>query len=74
MLHRSRPPVRPLLPLRFEPEPDEVDALIRRAEGHPLGTDFLREGSLDAVAATFRTHAFTVLGARDRLGPRSGRA
>ena len=58
---------RPLLPLHFEPEPREVDALIERAEGHPLGTAFLQEGSLDAVAATFRTHAFTVLDARRRL-------
>jgi hypothetical protein len=68
---QQRPSVgRPLLPLGFQPDSVEVEDLIGRAEAHPLGTEFLREGSLDAVAATFRVHAFTVLSARERLGPR----
>ncbi len=48
---------------------DETDvlALIRRAEEHDLGRDFLAEGALDAVAATFGVHAFLVDAARERL-------
>jgi hypothetical protein len=45
----------------------DVDDLVRRATGHPLGLDFLRTGSLDAVSATFRVHAFVVDAARDVL-------
>ena len=48
----------------YRPSRPEIDDLIRRAERHPLGTAFLREGSLDAVAATFGVHAFTVEAAR----------
>lgn len=51
----------------FMPKPDEVDALIRRADGHELGTAFLRDGALDAVAATFGVHAFVIDAARERL-------
>lgn len=43
---------------------DEVEALIVAAEAHPLGTEFLREGHLEAVAITFQVHAFTVDAAR----------
>lgn len=54
-------------PFGFTPTPDEVDALIRHAGGHSLGTEFLRTGALDAVAATFGVHAFVVDAARQRL-------
>lgn len=66
---RSAPdaPARWTRPLQFTPASAEVDALIERAGSHPLGVDFLRSGELASVAATFRTHAFTVVAARDRL-------
>ncbi len=56
---------------RFSPRPEDVTSLIDRAEKHPLGTDFLLQGALDAVAATFQVHAFVVDAARDtlRTGP-----
>jgi len=54
-------------PFGFTPTPEEVNALIRRADGHPLGKEFLRTGALDAVAATFGVHAFVVDAARERL-------
>jgi inosine-uridine nucleoside N-ribohydrolase len=47
--------------------PHVVDALIDRAKSHPLGTEFLSQGSLDSVAAAFQAHAFTVEAARERL-------
>ena len=47
--------------------PEVVDALIDRAKKHPLGTEFLSQGSLDSVAAAFQAHAFTVEAARERL-------
>ena len=58
----------PLLPLRYQPALAEIDALISTATRHPLGLVFLLDGSLDAVAATFGAHAFTVDAARRRLG------
>ena len=48
----------------YAPPSEEVEGLIQRARQHPLGTDFLVEGTLDAVAATFEVHAFTVEKAR----------
>ena len=54
-------------PLRFEPTPADVDALIKAASQHALGLDFLRRGHLGTVAVTFNAHAFTVVAARDRL-------
>ncbi|MBI2920653.1 MAG: hypothetical protein HYY18_06165 [Planctomycetes bacterium] len=48
-------------------DPRLVDDLIARAESHPLGVEFLSEGSLDSVSAGFGTHAFTVEAARERL-------
>jgi hypothetical protein len=56
------------LPRSHEPTPAEVDDLLRRAAEHPLGSDFLLDGALDAVAATFQVHAFVVDAARERLG------
>lgn len=60
-------PQRGRSPFGYTPTAGEVDALIRRADGHALGTGFLRDGALDAVAATFGVHAFTVDAARERL-------
>lgn len=62
--------LKPFPSVRFEPAPTEIDGLIERATSHPMGTAFLLEGSLDAVAATFSVHAFVVDKARERLlGP-----
>ena len=44
-----------------------VAELVERAKVHPLGLDYLKGGHLGSVAATFETHAFTVLAARDLL-------
>ena len=44
--------------------PREVEALIVAARSHPLGTEFLTDGHLEAVAITFQVHAFTVDAAR----------
>ncbi len=54
------------------PSRAEVDALIQRASNHGLGTRFLIDGALDAVAATFNVHAFVVDAAREVLGPPAG--
>ena len=51
----------------FEPSRDQVSSLIEQAHKHPLGIDFLQTGALDAVAATFQVHAFTVERARDTV-------
>jgi hypothetical protein len=51
----------------YQPTAEEVHDLLRRAAHHPLGTGLLLDGSLDAVAATFRVHAFCVDAARDTL-------
>jgi hypothetical protein len=51
----------------FRPSPEQVTDLIERARAHPLGLDFLRNGSQDAVAALFGVHAFTVDAARRHL-------
>ena len=53
--------------LRYEPSPREVEQLIDGARAHSLGLRFLLEGELGCVAATFRTHAFTVDAARQLL-------
>ena len=45
----------------------DVETLISRAQGHPLGLDFLLRGAHDAVAVTFGVHAFVVDAARDHL-------
>ena len=50
-----------------KPTSEEVQNLIERAKSHDLGIEFLVNGSLEAVAATFGVHAFVVDGARDRL-------
>jgi len=48
-------------------DPAVVAELVERAKAHPLGLDYLKGGHLGSVAATFETHAFTVLAARDLL-------
>jgi hypothetical protein len=53
--------------MAFLPSAGAVEELIAAAERHPLGLEFLLDGELGAVAATFQTHAFTVDAARDRL-------
>jgi hypothetical protein len=48
-------------------DPSAVAELVERAKAHSLGLDYLKGGHLGSVAATFETHAFTVLAARDLL-------
>jgi hypothetical protein len=48
--------------------------LIERADAHALGRSFLLDGSLDAVAATFCVHAFTVDRARELLATATAQA
>jgi hypothetical protein len=55
------------MPKPYQPTPREIESLLKRATSHPLGTGFLVEGSLDAVAATFGVHAFVVEEARRRV-------
>ena len=45
----------------------EAKKLIEAARSHHLGTEFLRDGALDSVAATFKVHAFVVDRARELL-------
>ena len=59
---------------RFEPSSQDVEKLIESAERHSLGTDFLVHGAQDAVAATFRVHAFVVDAARAHLASRQPQA
>ncbi len=63
---------RPGLPHNFTPSPADVDSLINRAGTHELGVDFLKTGSLDAVAAMFEVHAFVVDAAREKINGVSG--
>lgn len=49
------------------PDDQAVEALIRAATSHPLGTEFLMGGYLGTVAITFHVHVFTVEAARRRL-------
>lgn len=61
-------------PGSYTPGDQDVEALIRAASRHPLGTEFLLEGYLGTVAITFHVHVFTVEAARQRLrGPATGR-
>ncbi len=68
-IHRcaGQPQARPSGASAFTPRAEDVDELVAAAENHPLGIDFLLNGDLCAVAIMFRTHAFTVDAARDRL-------
>ncbi len=60
------------IPHAASPPQREVQALLRQAAAHPMGTRYLKEGQLDAVAATFGVHAFVVDAARDALARRMG--
>ena len=53
--------------MTHEPTSNEVENLISRAKSHELGIEFLTNGALGAVAATFEVHAFVVDAARDQL-------
>jgi hypothetical protein len=55
------------LPKPYRPTRQEVDDLIRRASEHELGTEYLLQGALDSIAATFQVHAFVVEAARAAL-------
>ena len=68
--HRAGRPVGGEAP--YVPTDRDVDDLIASAAAHPLGVRFLVEGHLGSVATTFRTHAFTVDAARERLRERLG--
>ncbi len=59
------------VPGLYRPTVAEVDLLVQRATVHPLGTGFLVNGAIDAVAATFGVHAFVVDEARLRLDGRA---
>jgi|GEM_PF-2035381 len=48
----------------FKPTTDDVNYLIHMAEHHPSGISILRDGEIDAVAALFQVHAFTVEAAK----------
>jgi hypothetical protein len=54
-------------PARYVFNALDVEALIETARKHPLGLEFLLNGDLSAVAATFQAHAFTVDAAREHL-------
>ncbi len=58
-------------PARYVFNALDVEALIAAAREHPLGLEFLLNGDLSAVAATFQAHAFTVDAARERLKGRA---
>jgi hypothetical protein len=58
--------------IHYEPTPEEITDLIARAKVHALGIDFLRDGALEAVAAAFGVHAFTVDAARRQLRGEGG--
>ncbi len=64
---KARPEAHDVEACAYVPSPRDVDDLIAAAELHPLGLRFLVEGHLGTVAVAFRTHAFTVDAARQRL-------
>jgi hypothetical protein len=49
----------------YRPTFHEMENLVATARNHPLGTEFLLNGDLCAVAITFGTHVFTVEAVRD---------
>jgi hypothetical protein len=63
----SAPPRPGPAPARYALNALDVEALIAAARKHPLGLEFLLNGDLSAVAATFQAHAFTVDAAREHL-------
>jgi hypothetical protein len=65
---RKAPPV-PTAPAR--PRGQQPEALIRDAEGHHLGVDFLVHGAFESVAVTFGVHPDAVIAARELLAARA---
>jgi hypothetical protein len=65
---RKDPP-RPPAPSR--PQGHHPEAVIRDAEGHHLGVDFLVHGAFESVAVTFGVHPDTVIAARELLAARA---
>ena len=57
-----------------EPRPRHPDDLLRQAEVHPLGVEFLSRGLFETVAITFDVHPDMVLAARELLATRDGSA
>jgi hypothetical protein len=55
------------------PDGAAVESLLSAARAHPLGIEFLRNGYLGSVAATFRVHAFVVEEARRKIGLDEGK-
>jgi hypothetical protein len=55
----------PTSPGRFQPTFEDMQKLIAAAREDPLGTEFLLEGDLCAVAITFGAHVFTVEAVRE---------
>ena len=63
---RSRMPPAP----PREEAPADPEQLIRTAEAHPLGLEFLLHAPFETAALMFGVHPFVVLGARERLAER----
>lgn len=52
---------------KYKPTKSEIAKLMQQVSDHPLGKNFLVDGALDSVAATFGVHAFVVDAARESL-------
>ena len=52
---------------KYQPTKSEIAKLMQQVSEHPLGRNFLVDGALDSVAATFGVHAFVVDAARESL-------
>lgn len=68
---------RPFPPVRSPtstPRDQRPEALIRDAEHHHLGVNFLLHGAFESVAITFGVHPDAVIAARELLTARSTRA
>ena len=52
---------------KYQPTKGEIAQLMQQVSDHPLGKNFLVNGALDSVAATFGVHAFVVEAARESL-------
>jgi len=72
-LERARQ-ARPVPPAPSTPRGQGPEALIRDAERHQLGVNFLVHGAFESVAITFGVHPDAVIAARELLGARGARA
>jgi hypothetical protein len=68
---RQAPPVPPA---PSTPGSRRPEALIRDAERHHLGVDFLAHGAFESVAITLGVHPDAVIAARELLAERGARA